>query len=205
MPTYRDGLKLLARACAIGLLSALGACGTFYVDSNLHDLAPSERVGVANPKPVQLLFDFQTKGASNSRARDELVAPVTKAVQDSALFSDVGPAPAAGGALLQVTVNNVPLTDDAFARGFAVGFTFGLVGTTVGDGYVCTVDYVGAPDAAKITKVERDAIYTSLGATASTPEHATKAKSLDEAVHLMLHKCVGNALNDLARDPAFSK
>ncbi len=205
MSSYRYGLKMLARACAVGFLSVLGACGTFYVDNNLHDLAPSERAAVANPKPVQLLFDFQTKGASNSRARDQLTAPVTQAVQDSAVFSAVSAAPAPSGAILQVTINNVPLTDDAFARGFAVGFTFGLVGTTVGDGYVCTAEYVGGTDAAKITKVERDAIYTSLGATASTPQHATKVKSLDEAVHLMVHKCVGNVLNDLARDPAFAK
>ncbi len=205
MSSYRDGLKLLARACAVGLLTVLGACGTFYVDNNIHDLAPSERVTVTDPKPVQLLFDFQTKGTPNTTAHDHLVDTVTVAVQDSAVFSAVSSAPVPSGAIVQVTINNVSLTDDVFIKGFAVGFTFGLVGTTVGDGYICTIDYVAGPGAAKITKVARDAIYTSLGATAPTPEHATKVGNVDAAVHLMTHKCVGNALDELARDPAFAK
>jgi hypothetical protein len=196
---------MLARAAAIAVVSMLAACGTFYVDNNVHDLAPAERVAVAQPRPVQLLFDFQTKGVSNSRARDLVKDKVTQAVQDSGLFSTVSPEPQANGALLQVTINNVPLSDDAFMKGFAVGFTFGIVGTTVGDGYIVTADYIGGPNDAKISKSLRDAIYTSLGATAPTPDHATKTKSLDEALNLMVHKSVGNALNELARDPGFNK
>ena len=205
MPVSGTGATLLARAFAIAAISALSACGSFYVDDSIHDLTAAERAPVAAPKPVQLIFDFQTKGVSNTRARDLVSAQATTAVKDSGLFSTVGPDAQPDGAVVQVTINNVPLDDNAFAKGFMVGFTFGLVGTTVGDGYICTVDYLGGPNEARITKMERDAIYTSLGATASTPVHATKMKGLDEALHLMVHKCVGNALNDLARDPGFGK
>jgi len=37
--------------------------------------------------------------------------------------------PTSNGALLNVTINNIPLTDNAEAKGFMTGFTLGLVGT----------------------------------------------------------------------------
>jgi len=205
MSIVQSGVRFCARLAAVAVLSSLGACASFYVDNQVKDLAPAERAAVASPKPAQLLFDFQTKGVSNTTARDSVKDIVVKAVNDSGAFSVVSPDPQPNGAVLQVTINNVPLTDDAFAKGFVTGFTFGLVGSTVGDGYICTVDYLGGSGGQKITKSTRDAIYTSLGATASTPPHADKAKGITEAVTLMAHKCVGNALDALVRDPGFGQ
>ena len=195
------GARLLAAMLAI----SLAGCATAYVDDTLHDLTPQERVTVANPQPVQLLFDFQTKGTHNGRAADLLKNVVTSAVQDSGLFSRVGSDPAPNGALLNIVINNVPLTDDAFAKGFATGLTLGLVGNTVGDGYVCTADYVPGTNGAKITKSMRDAIYTSIGATAGTPQHAQKMPGLKEAVETMTRQVVSNTLNELAKDGAFNR
>ncbi len=197
--------RVLARAAAAGALACLGACAAFYVDNTTHDLTAAERATVPTPRPVQLLFDFQTKGVTNTAARDQIRDTVTVAVQDSGLFSKVGNDPQDGGAVLQVTINNVPLSDDAFIKGFATGLTFGLVGSTVGDGYICTADYLGGTGATRITKQVRDAIYTSLGATAPTPDHARKMSNGTEAIRVMTHKCVGNALDALARDPGFPK
>jgi hypothetical protein len=191
------------RIAALLAVSGLAACGSFYVDNTIHDLARSERVTIASPQSVQLLFDFQTRGVSNSRATDYARDMATAAVADSGIFASVSSDPQATGATLQVTVNNVPLTDNAFARGALVGATFGLVGQTVGDGYVCTVEYRDSPGSAWIRKSVRDAIYTSLGATASTPGHAARVASMGDAVKLMLHKCIGNALDALGRDPGF--
>ena len=205
MSVFDTGAKLFARLAAVGVLSMLAACGTFYVDTNIHDLTPAERAIVATPRPVQLLFDFQTKGVSNSTARDYVKNTVIQAVEDTGLFSAVGPDAQPGGAILQVTINNVPLSDDAFAKGFVTGFTFGLVGNTVGDGYICTAEYIGGPNDPKISKSVRDAIYTSLGATASAPQHAQKVSNMDAAVKAMTHKCVGNAIDQVARDPGFAK
>ncbi len=205
MTIFRSGAKLIARALAVASVTLLGACASFYVDNTVHEVTPAERVAVAHRMPVQFLFDFQTKGASNTRARDLTKDRVTKAVQDSGLFSTVASEPQPNGALLQVTINNVPLSDDAFAKGFAVGLTFGLAGATVGDGYVCTIDYIGGPNEPKITKMSRDAIYTSIGATASKPNAAVKVSNIDEAVNIMVRTVVSNGLNELAGDPAFGK
>lgn len=205
MSIVHQGAKIFTRALAVATISLLGACATFYVDNTVHEVTPAERIAVAHPAPVQLLFDFQTKGVTNTGAIGFTKDTVTKAVQDSGLFSAVASDPAPNGALLQVTINNIPLSDDAFAKGFAVGFTLGLAGATVGDGYVCTIDYIGGPTAAKITKISRDAIYTSLGATASKPNAAVKVANMEDAVHIMLRTVVSNGLNDLAGDPEFSK
>ena len=207
MFTSLIGAARSARTLAVVIFAApLGACiGPSYVDNTLPDIAPGHYQAVANPKPVQLLYDFQTKGASNSTARDQTKAIVEDTLKESMIFSPVSTDPQANGAIVQVTINNVPLSDDAFAKGFAVGLTFGLAGTNVGDGYVCTVQYSSGAGATPITKDARDAIYTSLGATAGVPPHADKAADLKDAVFRMTHKCVGNALNEVARDPAFQK
>jgi hypothetical protein len=186
-------------ACLAGSLS-LGGCGTFYVDDQLKDVAAADKVKVASPQPVQMLFEFQTKGVLNSRATDLLKTDATAVVKDSGLFSAVTETPAASGAVVSLTINNVPLTDDAYAKGFVTGFTLGLVGNTVGDGYICTVDYLPAGGGAKITKTARDAVYASLGATAKEPAHARKMKGMEEAVKVMAKKCLANPLNEIGRE-----
>lgn len=201
-------LRNVAAPCAramlvVFMLAVLPGCASFYVDDSLHDLSATEKVAVANPRPVQLLFDFQTKGVSNARATDRIRGYVVSAVQGSGLFSQVTTDPAPNGAVLNVVINNVPLTDDAFAKGFMTGFTLGLVGSNVGDGYICTIDYLPGGNGPKVEKSLRDAIYTSLGATAGTPPHAQKMSGIDAAVQTMVRQVVSNTLNEVAKDPGF--
>jgi hypothetical protein len=198
-------LRNCARAAAVVMALGLGGCimPTPYVDTTLADVAPADRVAVTNPQPVQLLFEFQTKGVRNGAATDQVRDQVRKVVGESGAFSQVGDGPAANGALLSITINNVPLTED-FARNFMTGFTLGLVGSTAGDGYICTIDYIPGPNGQKLSTVTRDAIYATFG-TASPPPHVRKVKDFKEAIEVMTHKLVGNGLNDLARNPAFAK
>lgn len=191
---------IFSRAACLAACLALGGCGTFYVDDTLKEVSPAEKVTLAKPQDVQVLFDFQTKGAHNSAATDYVKKDAIGVVQNSGLFSTVSETPVPSGAVISLTINNVPLTDDAFAKGFVTGFTFGLVGSTVGDGYVCTVEYLPPAGGAKISKTVRDAIYTSLGATGSQPQHTRKMKGMDDAVKTMTNKCLGNPLNDVAKE-----
>jgi len=200
--------KSFARIFAVAVLAGpLAACiaPTSYVDNTMKEIVPGQYQTVANPKPAQFLFDFQTKGASNSRARDELQDTVFATVKESMIFSPVSTDTQSSGAVVQVTINNVPLSDDAAVKGFMVGLTLGVAGTTVGDGYICTVQYSAGPGATPITKEVRDAIYSTIGATAPTPPHADKAPSMKEAAVRVARKCVSNALDQLVRDPAFPK
>ena len=195
----------LARACAaVTALILLSGCATAYLDSSVAELSPSEKVAVAHPQPVQLLFEFKTKGSFNGTATDLLKQTVVDTVQRSGDFSQISTDPVPNGALLHISIDNVPLSDDAFAKGFVTGFTFGLVGSTVGDGYICTADYQAAPNAPVVTKTMRDAIYTSMGAT-SGPQHAEKMASPKDAAFAMTERVVSHLVNDVANDPSLRR
>lgn len=189
---------LLFTACV-----ALPGCATMYVDNQVKDVASSEYTHPKAAKPAQLVFGFQTKGAANARATEFLKQQVLETTMASGLFSSVSTDPAPGAALLSVTINNIPVTDNAFSKGVATGLTFGLAGNVVTDGYLCTVDYMAPGSSAKITKSTRHAIHTTVGAKGAPP-NATKAKNPAEAVKTMTRQIVGNALKDLSTDPAFN-
>lgn len=188
-------------ACTTSLFILTG-CATHYVDTALKDV-PSEKLKkVAAPKPVQLLFEFQTKNGSNPVATNQLKSQVTEIVKKTELFSDISPTPVANGTVLSIVVNNVVLTDDAASQGFVTGLTFGLAGSSVTDGYVCNVVYIPDHNTPKISKVVRHAIHTTLG-NAKVPANAGKPVPMEEAVTTMLRQIVTNGVNDIGNDAAF--
>lgn len=199
-------LKEWARRAALGALLAatamLGGCASAYLDNGTKEIPAAQYKKPASPAPVQLLFDFQTKGVANAQATAFLRERVVDQVKASGLFSEVGSNAVPSGALLTITLNNVPLTDNAFSKGFVTGLTFGLAGSQVSDGYVCTANYRAAGDSAALTKQARHAIHTTLGA-AATPGNATKMDSAKDAVYLMTQQVVSNVLNDLSQDANF--
>jgi len=102
-----------------------------------------------------------------------------------------------------VTVNNVPLSDDAARKGFVAGLTFGIAGQTVGDGYECTLRYTpGRSGAPPLERSGKHVIYTSLG-SGSPPPGSMKMSSIDEAVTTMLRQLISRTLNDLSLEPTF--
>jgi hypothetical protein len=181
---------------AVVLLSS--GCASFYVDSATKEVSASLFQKPATLKPVQVLFEFQTKGTANAKGTDFLKAQVVEQVKTSGLFSTVEETPVADGALLTITINNVPVTDDAFAKGFVTGFTFGLVGSQVTDGYVCTMTYRTTAQPQPKSAAARHAIHTQMGATGA-PTNARKAESIDAAVRTMTRDLVSTTLNDLSR------
>lgn len=207
MSIANAALRLLRAfaVAAMALVSVSPALAGSYLDNTLGDLKAEDRIAVADPKPVQLLFEFQNNGAPNAKAQTFLLARVTADVKASGLFLDVSDGPATGGAVLSVVLNNVADLKKAEAKGVATGLTLGLAASTVTDGYVCTVTYLGSdPNAAKIAKTEQHAIYTTIGLFGSTPPNATKMKSQEDAVYTMTDQVLAHALNDLAADPAFN-
>lgn len=197
-------LKSLFVVATSAATLGLGGCAAMYVDGNQPETKTSEFRKPAQPPAVQLAFEFQTKGAPNARATEFLKAKVKSQVQESGLFSGVSDGPVGNSGLLTITVNNVPLTDDAASKGFVTGLTFGLAGTTVADGYDATLSY--SPPAAAgsaATRVQaKHIIHTSLG-TGSPPAKAIKTSGADEAVTLMLRQLLSKLLIDLSKDPGF--
>lgn len=198
------GMRLVRLLSLVVLGAWLSGCATHYLDNNTREVPVAEYKKPAIAKPVQLLFEFQTKGALNTRATDFLKARVEQQVKESGLFSEVANSAVAGGALLSITLNNVPVDDSAFSKGFVTGLTFGLAGSKVSDGYICTINYMPPGGSTPVVKMARHAIHTTLGASVA-PERATKVENIEVAVTTMTKQVVSTALGELAADPAFQK
>lgn len=196
----------LVRACVYATVLAGAAlvtgCATHYVDGSTKEVPPSQFTKATQPRPVQLLAEFQTKGVTNARATSHTKEMIAESVRSTGLFTEVSDAPVAGAGVLTVTVNNVPLTDDAAAKGFIAGLTFGAAGQQVTDGYICTVSYLAPGQSKPIEKSAKHAIHTALGASAAPPS-AYKASSIEDAIRTMVRQVMSVALSDLAHDPAF--
>lgn len=195
-------VQRLLSVCAIAGAGLLSGCASVYVDTATKAIPVSEMKKVAQPKPVRLVFEFQSKGAPNARATEFLKETVTEQVKTSGLFSALDSSSPNDG-ILNVTLNNVPLTEDAASKGFVTGLTFGLAGTAVTDGYICTVTYLAPGKTQPVTKTARHAIHTVLG-NASAPVNAVKSESVDVAVRTMTKDVLSNALRDLSHDAAFN-
>lgn len=194
--------KLLLSIAVAWLALGLTGCASVYVDTATKEVSASTFKKTASPKPVQFIFDFQTKGVANATATKYLSEQVTAQIKESGLFSSVQSEPVADGGLLSLVLNNVPLTEDAAGKGFVTGLTFGLAGSQVTDGYICTVKYLPSAQGAPISKTARHAIHTVLGAK-EDPPNATKAESIEVAVRTMTRQIVSNVLNDLSQDTGF--
>jgi hypothetical protein len=196
----------LVRACLYSIVLAgaalLAGCATHYVDGSTKEVPPSHFTKAPQPRPVQLLTEFQSKGVANARATAATKDMIAEGVRSTGLFTEISDKPAAGAGVLTVTLNNVPLTDDAAAKGFIAGLTFGAAGQQVTDGYVCTVSYLAPGASQPVVKSAKHAIHTTLGAS-SAPPNAYKAASIDEAVRLMVRQVMSVALSDLSHDAGF--
>jgi hypothetical protein len=196
----------LARLRAIFLIAAallLGGCATHYVDGAVKEVPATAFARPASPHAVQLVFEFQTKVAANTRATEQVKPMVLDRLKQTGLFTDVQDKPVAGGAVLSVTINNVALTDDAYRKGFMTGLTFGLAGSTVTDGYLCTVSYLPPGATTPIVKTSKHAIHTQLGANSAPPANAYKAAGIEDAVRTMVRQILGTAMRDVSQDTAF--
>jgi hypothetical protein len=201
--TPRAGaVRSLFAACLLAGSALLTGCvSPMYLDTSTKQVPVSEMKKVAEPKPVQLSFEFLTHGAPAAAATNFLKDTVTAEVKESGLFAPEGSGAPAG--ILMVSLNNVKVGDDPTGKAFMTGMTFGLSGTAVTDGYVCTVSYLPAGQAKPIVKVARHAIHVTIG-NASPPPTAGKPMEHELAVKTMAREVLSNALRDLSFDPAFN-
>lgn len=181
------------------LAASLSGCMTMnsYIDPALPNVRAEDLRASRAAQPVHVLFEFRTKGAPNARGTEFAKPIVLETVRSTALFSNVSEAPVAGGGTLTIVIDNVPITQDAAAKGFATGLTFGLAGNMVTDGYVCTATYT-APGAAPKKKEVNHALHTTIG-NAEGPKGLTAMKP-DEAYPVIIRQLTLNALQAIRKD-----
>lgn len=217
MTKYRGLLGIFGRRTlrlVLGLMLALGlvsqpvvVMAATYVGASLGDVKPEDKAKVDSPQPVQLLFQFKTKGAPNAAATKFLKAKVTEIITNSGLFSTVSENPVPNGAVLSVVIDNVIAPGDmskATAQGAVTGATLFIAGSNITDNYLSTLEYVSGPGAAKITRTARHALITQMGLINSPPENAVKIGSMKDGIFMMTSQIVLNPLNDIAKDPTFA-
>jgi hypothetical protein len=195
------GISLRLCLC-VAIFALASGCANMYVDTATKEIPAAQFKKPAALQDAQVLFEFQTKGAKNDRGTTFLKEKVLDQVKASGLFSNVTESAVASGAVISIVLNNVPLTDNAFGKGFVTGLTFGLAGSQVSDGYICTAKYLPPNGGAALNAEARHAIHTTIGASAAPP-NAVKAESPAEAVYAMTKQIVSNVLFNLSADPAF--
>lgn len=194
-------VRMLLVSGVLAASALMTGCANMYVDTATKEVPVSEMKKVAQAKPAVIAFEFQTKGAPNAQATKLLQEAVTAQVMESGLFSA---APAGAGAgMLTISLNNIPLTDNAEGKGFVTGLTFGLAGSAVTDGYVCTLSYLPAGQSTPIVKTARHAIHATIG-NASPPAGAGKSVDGVTAAKTMTRDVLSNVLRDLSFDPSFN-
>lgn len=194
--------KLLSALAFASVVLTLPGCASFYIDKATQEVPSTAFKKPVSPKPVQILFEFQTKGVANTAATNFLGPQIIGQIKESGLFSEVRDTPTPDGALLSVAINNVPLSDDAFSKGFVTGLTFGLAGSQVSDGYICTMKYTPTTQSSPITKTARHAIHTVMGAKEG-PINGTKVDTLEIGVRTMTRQIVSTTLDELSKDIEF--
>jgi len=167
-----------------------------YIDPTLPKIDIASLKQPTTPQPVQVFFEFQTNGTTNTKATEYVRPIVLDTIKKSKLFSDVVTAPTTAQRKLFVTINNLVNMDDAKARGFTTGLTFGLSGTMVTDGYQLTAsDAMTGRDEVKHSY--KHAIYTTIG-NADGPAGLSEVPKAD-AVRLAMEGLTLNLLNDMSK------
>lgn len=191
-------------AIAIAMLEGCTSV-SYFVDGSLKDISVSQIERLEHPRPAQLLFSFKIRGLVDTKTSEFLENDVAGVVASSGLFTAVGETPAAGGAILNVSVDFLPDTGMEVSRGIGAGLTLGLVGSTRADPVVCVVDYIPAPGNEKLTTTVQHAIYVPLGIIDSRPKGIILAKSRVDAWRIVTRQSVTATLQQLAESAVFRK
>lgn len=90
----------------------------------------------------------------------------------------------------------------AVAKGMVTGFTLGLVGTAVTDGYVMTITY-SDPEHGELVKEYKHALHTTIGAK-EAPFKNAQSQSVDDAIATIIEELMLNFVHDMQKEGKLS-
>jgi hypothetical protein len=187
---------------AAAVAAAQPALASAYIDMEMGEIKPEEKMTVAAPQPAQLLVEFQRDAATNPKGTKQITPIITEDIKATGLIGATSETPPPNGARLSVLINAV---EDKGLNGkaFAAGFTFGL-GSGVVDNiyYTMTISYLPAAGAPPITRTLKRRLVFKYGNIA-VPPGLLQAKSLMEGLKTLMRQMIDHGLHDIAHDPAF--
>lgn len=197
----------LAVLCAAMLPSAAQAA-KWFVDNTLGDVKPEEKVTPAQPRPVQLLWEFQRDGSPNPKATKAIRPIALDALKATGDFSEIVEGPVADGAVLSIRFNNVVNAEELSKvkkQAFGAGLGFGLFGGVVAtDHYVVTLEYIDHTGAEPIRTEVTHALHMKYGKK-EVAIPGTQVKNVTEAVKGVVNQALARGVNNIVSDPAFPK
>jgi hypothetical protein len=201
--TVQPAGRIRCRLAALLLLVplSLSACiaPTSYVDpdfpqSDLARLAPNRE-----PKPVALLVEFKSKGATRATATQTVRSRIFEIMGTSKQFGAIEIDQPTTDRRLFITIDNVGDTGDAKAKGFATGLTLGLVGNTVTDLYVMQTAFQ-VPGRPPINGSYKHALHTTIGNASGPP--GLQGYTIADAFNRVLDQLIAKLITDLAQQGA---
>lgn len=193
----RPGFKRLwAVALVVVCAMAISGCITSksYVDPTFAKTRYEDLTRPAQPLPLRVNVQFSRNGTPMPQHDNELRRYVESVLRGSGL---VTPSDSGASGTISVSVDNITDMGAAAAKGFGTGLTFGLVGSTVQDGYVMNVAL--ATNGGTVTKSGyKHLLITTLGNTKG-PEGVTPT-SIAAGSATIVEQMLLNALSDLQKD-----
>jgi hypothetical protein len=161
----------------IGLALSFGWSGCIipkgYIDPTFRTATYKDVAPAAQPVPVRVEYVFKVNDKPAKRATEILQKKAERVLESTKVLQ---PDPAAK-ATLTIELTNYADMGQAFSKGFATGFTFGLVGSHVVDRYTMTLKYTAA-DAQSFSHSYDHALHSTIGLK-SAPEGMTPVSYAD--------------------------
>ena len=185
-------LPIMALVCVVALTGCISVKS--YVDPAYTKTHYENLKKPAEALPLKVNVEFSRNGKPLPKADDELRGNVERILRASGL---VTPAESAANGEIMVRVNNVGDLGSAGAKGFGTGLTFGLVGSTVQDGYEMVVELT--TNGTMVTKSGYKDVLVSTVGNKSAPKGLTPI-SPSAAFSTIVEQMLLNALGDFQAD-----
>lgn len=127
--------SLLAALCLVAVTGCIMPKG--YIDPAFRLATYRDVNAEAVPTHAKIETRFSMNGKDVARATDVLTKKINRVLQSTKVFEP----DAHASSVLSIHVDNFGDKGEAFTKGFATGFTFGLVGSHVVDHYKMTISY----------------------------------------------------------------
>lgn len=189
----RAGLLVLVMSSLVGCVST-----NSFVDPTHGRATYDDITRRAEPYRWRIVVEFRRNGAHLPEVDGELMSNVERVVLASGMAI---PSPEGSSGQIKVVVNNIADMWSAGAKGFGIGLTFGLVGSTLSDYYEMEAELSMN---GKIIRRSgyRHAIHTTVG-NAGGPQ-GVEAMSLSAAFSKALEQMMLNSLEDLQQSGELS-
>jgi len=181
--------------CALALVSLSGCISVkVYVDPSMAKTGYEDLRKPAEPLALKVNVEFLRNGKRVANAENELRGDVERILRATGV---IVPSASAENGEISVTVNNVGDLGSAAGKGFATGMTFGLVGTSVQDGYEMSVTLT--IHGSSVTKSGYKDVLISTVGNKKAPEGLTPT-SPSAGFATVVEQMLLNALSDLQKD-----